>query len=189
MLQEPCVLGHCLKLDKDRFLPHPSQVTVDWLFHLSTVKGLIWPTDSVVKAQWLGWTFSNSTFFTQSVFMCFVWISEQTAIISLHSINWLVCITETECVYCAVRTGSLNRIHVNLFKCLMKSHKCIQCATTVLGWSIHCIYWWLTGSYQPASNFLNIWFIICSPLMFFKQGLLMGSPVCVVTNDIDWARG
>ena len=25
----------------------------------------------------------------------------------LYSINWLVCITETECVYCAVRTGSL----------------------------------------------------------------------------------
>jgi hypothetical protein len=36
--------------------------------------------------------------------MCFVWISEQTAIISLYSINGLVCITETECVYCAVRT-------------------------------------------------------------------------------------
>jgi len=27
---------------------------------------------------------------------------EQTAIISLYSINWLVCITETESVYCAV---------------------------------------------------------------------------------------
>jgi hypothetical protein len=40
-----------------------------------------------------------------AVFMCFVWISEQTAIISLYSVNWLVCITETECVYCAVRTG------------------------------------------------------------------------------------
>jgi hypothetical protein len=39
--------------------------------------------------------------------MCFVWIWEQTAIISLYSINWLVCITETECVYCAVRTESL----------------------------------------------------------------------------------
>jgi hypothetical protein len=37
---------------------------------------------------------------------CFVWIWEQTAIISLYSINWLVCITETECVYCAARTGS-----------------------------------------------------------------------------------
>jgi len=34
-------------------------------------------------------------------------ISDQTAIISLYSINWLVLITETECVYSAVRTGSL----------------------------------------------------------------------------------
>ena len=42
-----------------------------------------------------------------AVFMCFVWIWEQTAIISLYSINWLVFITETECVYCAVRTGYL----------------------------------------------------------------------------------
>ena len=31
----------------------------------------------------------------------------RTAIISLYSINWLVFITETECVYCAVRTVSL----------------------------------------------------------------------------------
>ena len=41
-----------------------------------------------------------------AVFMCFVWISEQIAIISLYNINWLVCVTETVCVYCAVRTGS-----------------------------------------------------------------------------------
>ena len=46
--------------------------------------------------------------------MCFVWISEQTAIISLYNINWLVCITETECVYCAVRTGYLYTIHIPL---------------------------------------------------------------------------
>jgi hypothetical protein len=37
--------------------------------------------------------------------MCFVWISEQTATIPLHSINLLVFITETECVYRAVRNG------------------------------------------------------------------------------------
>ena len=43
------------------------------------------------------------------VFMCFVWVWEQTAIISLYSINWLVCITETESVYCAVRTGCLSK--------------------------------------------------------------------------------
>jgi len=30
----------------------------------------------------------------------------KTAIISLYSINWLVFVTETECVYCAVRSTS-----------------------------------------------------------------------------------
>ena len=54
-----------------------------------------------------GLTFNNSTFCPHSVFMCFMWISEQTAIISLYNINWLVCITETVCVYCAVRAESL----------------------------------------------------------------------------------
>jgi hypothetical protein len=51
-------------------------------------------------------TFNNSMFCPHTVFMCFVWISEQTAIISLYDINWLVCVTETETVHCAVRTGS-----------------------------------------------------------------------------------
>jgi hypothetical protein len=32
-------------------------------------------------------TFNISAFGPHSVFMCFVWISEQTAIISLYSIN------------------------------------------------------------------------------------------------------
>jgi len=36
--------------------------------------------------------------------MCFVWISEQTAIISLYNINWLVFVTKAQCVYCAGRT-------------------------------------------------------------------------------------
>jgi hypothetical protein len=55
----------------------------------------------------------NSTFYPHTVFMCFVWISEQTAIISLYSINWLVCITEMESVYCAVRTET-NIFRLNL---------------------------------------------------------------------------
>ena len=46
--------------------------------------------------------------------MCFVWIWEQTAIISLYNINWLVFITETESVHCAVRTGYLYTTDVNL---------------------------------------------------------------------------
>jgi hypothetical protein len=46
--------------------------------------------------------------------MCFVWISEQISIISLYSINWLAFITETECVYCAVRTESWIQINCRL---------------------------------------------------------------------------
>ena len=41
--------------------------------------------------------------------MCFVFISEQTATCATCSINWLVFITEMKSVYCAVRTGSLNK--------------------------------------------------------------------------------
>jgi hypothetical protein len=56
----------------------------------------------------MDWIFIyNSTFCQHSVFMCFVWIREQTAIISLYSINWLVFVTKTECVYCAVGAESL----------------------------------------------------------------------------------
>ena len=39
---------------------------------------------------------------TQCIY--FVWIWKQTAIIPLYSIDWLVFITETKCVYCAVRS-------------------------------------------------------------------------------------
>jgi len=49
-----------------------------------------------------------------TVFMYFVWISEQTTIISLYYIDQLVCITEAECVHCAVRTECLNLIWVKL---------------------------------------------------------------------------
>ena len=52
-------------------------------------------------------TFNNSTFCPHSVFIYFVRISEQTAIISLYTINWPFCINETVCVYCAVPSGSL----------------------------------------------------------------------------------
>ena len=52
----------------------------------------------------------NSTFCPHTVFMCFVWISEQTAIISLYNINWLVFVTETWCVYCAVRTRLFDKV-------------------------------------------------------------------------------
>ena len=51
----------------------------------------------------------NSTFCPHSVFICFAWISEQIAIISLYSINLSVFKTEAESVYCAVRNRSLTQ--------------------------------------------------------------------------------
>ena len=72
-------------------------------------------------------TFSNSTFCPHSVFMCFVWIWEQTAIISLYNINWLVCITETQCVYCAVRTGSLYTASLTFSNSTFCPHSVFMC--------------------------------------------------------------
>jgi len=54
-----------------------------------------------VCTAWYVW---HSTFCPHSVFICFVWIWERTAIIPLYITNWLDFITETECVYCAVRS-------------------------------------------------------------------------------------
>ena len=49
-------------------------------------------------------------FCSRSVFVCLIWISKQTAIISLSKISWSVFTTETGCVHCAVRTDTLNVI-------------------------------------------------------------------------------
>ena len=49
---------------------------------------------------------------------CFLWISEQTATFALYIINFLVFITVVEGVYCAVRTGSLNKaVCASYLKC------------------------------------------------------------------------
>jgi hypothetical protein len=106
------------------------------------------------KAQWLlnvppCLTFTNSTFCPHSVFACFVWISEQTAIISLFSINWLVCITETECVYCAVRTvfmcfvlisehtAIISLYIINWLVCITETD-CVYCAVRT---AFMCFVW------------------------------------------------
>ena len=44
-----------------------------------------------------------------TVFMCFVFIWEQTATCATYIMNWLVFITEMKSVYSAVRTGSSNK--------------------------------------------------------------------------------
>ena len=98
------------------FCPHSVFMCFVWIWEQTAIISLysinwlvcITETDCVYCAvRTEHSTFTNSTFCPHSVLLCFVWIWEQTAIISLYSINWLVCITETECVYCAVRTECL----------------------------------------------------------------------------------
>jgi hypothetical protein len=65
-------------------------------------------------------------------YLCFVWIWEQTAIISLYSINWLIFIIEIKSAYYAVRTGSLNKANCTSFlkgKCTLYSAHAVMCLT------------------------------------------------------------
>jgi len=99
-----------LTLKNSTFCPHNGFMCFVWIWEQTAIISLtgFYNRDGVCLLRGTDWLFTcNSTFCSHSVFMCFVWIWEQTAIISLCSINWLVFITETECVYCAVRTGSL----------------------------------------------------------------------------------
>jgi hypothetical protein len=64
----------------------------------------------------------RGTFCTHSVFVCLVWMWEQTAIISLYSINWLLFITETECVYSAVRRKPLQSLFVCYVRTASNAH-------------------------------------------------------------------
>ena len=125
----------CGSENKQRLFPYTA--LTDWFYNRDLT--LYSP---VVTIRTASLTFNNSTFCPHSAFMCFVWISEETAIISLYNINWLVCITETESVYCAVRTGYLYTI-------LRSAHTvylCVLCGsqnkqrlfpyTTLTGWFV-----------------------------------------------------
>jgi hypothetical protein len=112
--------------------------------------------DKITNAQWLlsvppGLAFRNSTFYPQSTFMYFVWILEQTAIISLYSINWLVFITEGGCVYSAIRSGCSHVVQV-------------QATTVTLLMSSstfsYSYYYYLKDERANPGNLLTKW---CSP--------------------------
>ena len=84
-----------------------SLYSINWMVFITE-------TESVYCAVRTGSLYTIPRSAPHSVFVCFVWMWEQTAIISLYNINWLVFITETECVYCAVRTDNLNITRVSL---------------------------------------------------------------------------
>ena len=77
--------------------------------------------------------------------MCFVWITEQTAIISLYNTNWLVLITEMKSVYCAVRIKSLSTIQVNF--------RCYKAMTSI---TISVLYF-MVGRLKVSHNYDQQW--------------------------------
>ena len=93
--------------------------------------------------------------------MCFVWIWEQTAIISLYNINWLVCITETESVYCAVRSGTSYIIQVMCFVWISEQTAIISVYS--INWLVcitetDCVYSAVrTGSLNVILVNLTVW--------------------------------
>ena len=104
-------------------------------------------------------TFNNSTFCPHNV--CSVWISEQTAIISLYSINWLDFITKTECVYSAVRTGSLTIIH-SLWR--FNNHlKTIIHILTLQTFPINIV--WLSKDFNTRTVHLLLFLLVCNQPM------------------------
>jgi len=110
-----------------------------------------------------GLTCKVPTFCPHSVFMCFVWISEQTAIISVYSINWLVCVTETVCVYCAVRTECVC-VYIYMCVCVcVRALVCIQsklrrrCVSNPLHCHIHPYTVWTSRSYPRQCCPLQHW--------------------------------
>ena len=107
---------------------------------------------------------TNPTFCPHSVFMCFVWISEQTAIISLYSINWLVCITEMECVYCAVRTGCLSVLQSNLIECEGSLEELCVYSYDCSGAFTHSKLWckFVSDSNEITSTQFNVLLAACS---------------------------
>ena len=78
----------------------------DLLSSYTTTINLSKPTGHVMQHQF---NIQQLYALPHTVFMCFVFIWEQTATCATYSINWSVFITEMKNVYCAVRTGSLNK--------------------------------------------------------------------------------
>jgi len=96
--------------------------SIKWLVFITQMKSVYSAvrTGSLTKAVWA--TSLNPTghvmhqqfniqqlYVLPTIFMCFEFISEQTANCATYSIKWLVFITQLKSAYRAVRTASLNK--------------------------------------------------------------------------------
>jgi len=98
VLPTQCIYVFCVDLRTEIFFPY-STLTGFYNRYLTLYS-------PVVTIRTTSLTFSNSTFCPHSVSVSFVWISEQTAIISLYNIDWLVFITERIIPFAILRVVS-----------------------------------------------------------------------------------
>jgi hypothetical protein len=78
-------------------------------------------------------TFNISTFCPHSVFMCFVWIWEQTAIICLCIINRLLFETDSSFILCVVTNCIVTYMQVEFILCKLQDRpSCLQTRTVRL---------------------------------------------------------
>jgi hypothetical protein len=96
--------------NKQRLFPYTA--LTDWFYSRNLT--LYSPLVTICTASL---TFNNSTFCPHSVFMCFVWIWEQTAFISLYNINWVFIIIQVN--ICLQRTKSSLAL---ISRCLLSVH-------------------------------------------------------------------
>ena len=88
--------------------------SINWLVFVNEMKSVYSAVrrgslNKAVCASSLKVNIATTVCSAHTVFMCFVFIWEQTATCATYSINWLVFINEMKSVYNAVRTGSLNK--------------------------------------------------------------------------------
>ena len=133
--------------------------------------------------------------------MCFVWIWEQTEIISLYSINWLVFITETERLLRGTELCLLNVMEsIFVFKELIK-----EAFQTTLEREFQCFkqrvwYSTLCGEHFTVVHCLVILKVVLAQCVIFYGGsrhpLSVGTAAygsfffsyCVSRKSINWFR-
>jgi len=82
-----------------------------------TICPALWSLNVPHSGHYIYYQFNIQQFYvlpTHTVFMRFVWIWEQTAIISLYSIKWLDFVTEMGCVHSKSYATTRNAEHINL---------------------------------------------------------------------------
>ena len=90
-------------------------------------------------------TFQQLYALPHTVFMCFVFIWEQTATCATYSINCLVFIAEMKSVYSTVRTGSLNSavcawaLKVNIATTVRSAHTVFMCFVFIWEQTTTCV--------------------------------------------------